>query len=162
MHVTVTRAAEGLDGKDIALLHLGLVVALDDRHALGAVNAVVADGVAVQVADGLDGEHLAVDLDLVALHDLLDGSTNVAHAHVDTGLLDTGVGGGLDGLEKGVVAGVEGDGEGAVDDAAVDVDTEIHLHDVVLLQNHLVAGVGGVVRRAVVDGETGRETHAGD
>lgn len=162
VHITVTRAAEGLNGKDIALLHLGLVAALDDGHALGAVDAVVVDGMAVQVADGLDGKHLTVDLDLVALHDLLDDGANVAHAHVDTGLLDTSVGGGLDGLEKRVVAGVEGDGESAVDDAAVDVHTEIHLHDVVLLKNHLVAGVGGVVRRAVVDGQTSRETHTGD
>lgn len=155
-------ASEGLDGEDVALLHLGGVVGLDDGHALGAVDAVGQDGVAAQVADRLDGVRGAVDLALVALHGLLDVAAELAQADVDAGLLDARVGGVLYGGQQVVVHGVEGNGEGAVDDLAVDVDANVDLHDVALLQDRLVAGVGAIVRGDVVEVQAGREAHAGD
>lgn len=74
--------------------------------------------------------------------------------------LDARVGGVLDGREQRVVLGVKGHGKGAVDYPAVDVDAKVDLHDVVMLQDNLVARVGGVVGGAVVQAEARRETHA--
>ena len=54
MNVASSCATEGLDRENLALLHLGLVVAFDDRHALAAVDAVLDDVVAVQVPDTFD------------------------------------------------------------------------------------------------------------
>jgi hypothetical protein len=119
--VTLSCTSECLNGKCLALLHLGIVAALDDWHRLAAVNGVVANAVAVEVTNALDGVCLALDLHLVALHDLLDGSANVAHAYIDTGLLDTGICRGLACLDEVVVDRVEAHSEGAVDDATVDV-----------------------------------------
>jgi hypothetical protein len=47
--------------------------------------------VAVEVADGLDRVGLAVYLDLVRLHRLLDGGSDVGQADVDPGFPDPGV-----------------------------------------------------------------------
>lgn len=41
----------------------------------------------VEVADALDLVGLAVELDLVTFHDLLDGSADVRHADVNTSFL---------------------------------------------------------------------------
>lgn len=72
---------------------------------------------------------------------------------------DTSVGSILDGRQERVIHRVKSHGESTVDDAAVDVGTEIDLHDITLLQHHLVASVGGVVGSAVVNAETTGETH---
>ena len=48
---------------------------------------------AVEVADGLDLVCLAVELDLVALHDLLDVGAHVAQPRVDARRLDAHLGG---------------------------------------------------------------------
>jgi hypothetical protein len=49
-----TRAAERLYREELSLLHLGRLAAAHDGHALAGVDAVGPDGVAVEVADGLD------------------------------------------------------------------------------------------------------------
>lgn len=154
-------AAEGFNGKSLAFFHFGLIAALDDGHGLAAVDGVVSNGMAVQVADAFHWEHLALDFDLVALHDFLDRCANIAHADVDAGFFDTSVGGGFAGFDEVVVDRIEGEGEGAVDDAAVDVHAEVDLHDILVVEDHLVACVGRVMRCAVVDAESGGETHAG-
>jgi hypothetical protein len=76
-NIALAGAAKRLDGKGFTLLHLGLVAALDDRHRFAAVDVIAANAVAVEVADALDGIRRALDLALVALHDLLDGGADV-------------------------------------------------------------------------------------
>ena len=159
-NISFACATERLNGKGFTLFHLGLVAALDNRHRLPAVNAIPADAMPVQVADALDRVALATNLALVALHDLLNGSTNVRHAYVNASLLDTGVGGILARIDQIVVGRVEMHGEGRIDNAAVDVHTKVDLHDVLLLEDHLVAGIRGVVGSAVVDAQAGGEAHA--
>ena len=66
-----------------------------------------------------------------------------------------------DPLEKLVVLFVEGKSEGAVDDPPVDVGAEVNLADVVVLEDRLVAGVGRVMGRAVVDGAPSGKCKAG-
>lgn len=75
--------AKGLDGKGLAFLHLRLISSFHDRHALATVDTVGVDVVSVQVSDALHRERRPPDLHLVALHHLLNGGANVAHAHVD-------------------------------------------------------------------------------
>lgn len=116
---------------------------------------------AAQVADRLDGIRGAVDLALVTFHGLLYPLAYLAETHVDPGLPDARVGGILDSSEEVVVHGIEGHGEGAVDDAAVDVDANVDLHDVALLEHRLVPGVRAEVCGDVVEVQSGGETHAG-
>ena len=51
--------------------------------------------------------------------------------------LDSGVGGHFDSLEQRVVDGVPREGEGAVDYAALDLNSEVQLHHVLLAQRGL-------------------------
>ena len=138
------------------------------------------DVVAGEVADGFHAVRLAADLDLVALHDFLDGGADVADAHVDAGVLryqlvfrpgairgregchlDACVGGILHRGQEVVVGRVKGHGEGAVEDPAVDVDAEVDGQDILLLKrNGLLARVGGVVRNLVVEAQTRGKAHA--
>src|SRR5690242_4633971 len=98
--ITLSSGTESFNSKSLALFHLGLVAALNNRHCLAAVDGVVPNAVSVEVANALDGQHLTLDLDLVALHDFLDRGTNVAHAHVNTSFLDASVRSSFAGLDK--------------------------------------------------------------
>jgi hypothetical protein len=91
VHVTVAGTAESLTGINLALLHLGRVIILHNRHALATVNLPLANVVSVQVPDWLDWERLLTNGDLVTLHDLLNDLANVAHPYVNAGSLDTGI-----------------------------------------------------------------------
>ena len=95
-HVALASRAERLNGKRLALFHLGVVGALDDRDRLCAVDAVLANIVTSQVTDSLDGVRGAIDLAFVRLHDFLDRGANVGDAHVDACLADASVGGVFD------------------------------------------------------------------
>ena len=76
--------------------------------------------------------------------------------------LDPCVGGILDCGKKVFVSVVESHGERAVDDPAVDVDTEVNLHNVPLLQHHiLLTWVGCVMSDLMVEAQAGGKTHAG-
>ena len=117
--------------------------------------------VSIQIANGLDLIGLAVELDLVGLHHLLDGLANIAEPHVYAGLADSGVCGRSDRLEQSIILGIEGDGPGAVDYVAVDVRAEVDLAHVVVLEDSVVAGVGRVVGGAVVERAAGGEGESG-
>ena len=183
--VAPPRRAKGLDGKHLTLLHLGLVAVLDERDGLAAVDVPLLDVVASDVAHGLDAVRLTADLDLVALHDFLDGGADVADAHVDAGGLGVNrsaltlgtrvrgegrrwgvypharVGGVLDCGQQVVVGRVKGHGEGAVEDPAVDVHAKVNSQDILLLQHdRLLARIGGVVGDLVVEAQSRGEAHA--
>lgn len=72
---------------------------------------------------------------------------------------DTGVGGILDGLQQRVINRVECHSESTVHDAAIEMRTEINLHHISLVQDHLIARIGSVVCSTVVDAQTAREAH---
>lgn len=88
--VPAARGAKGLDSEDLALFHLGLVLVPHHRDGLVAMDVVALDIVGAEVPHGLDAVRLAADLDLPALHGLLDGGADVANAHIDTGGLSGG------------------------------------------------------------------------
>lgn len=124
------------------------------------MDLVLADLVAVEVLDRLDLVLLAVVLARVGLHHLLDARADVAHPHAHAHHLDASVGGRLHRRRELVVLGVPVLGPRAVADVAVHVHAEVHLDDVALLYHVLVAGVGGVVRRHVVQRDARGEAHA--
>ena len=116
------------------------------------MNLVGIDGVAIQVFDYLNREDLALDLNLIGLHGLLDPLANLAQPGIDTGLPNTSIGGVFDRFQQAVVGGVEGYSKGGVDHISFDVGAEVDLHDIVVVQNCVISKVGGVVGCAVVDG----------
>eukprot|EP00038_Savillea_parva_P020370 m.31129 g.31129 ORF g.31129 m.31129 type:complete len:321 (-) comp4776_c0_seq1:34-996(-) len=115
------------------------------------MNAVRFNGVTVEVGQGLDRIHFAVQFELVRLHDFLNLLTNVAELDVDTSRLDARVGGVLDGLEQLIVLWIEGDGPRTVNDAPVDVSAKVNLANVIVSQDRLVALVGCPVGSAVIE-----------
>lgn len=160
-HDTAAGRAERLDRKVLALLHLHVEARRrDDRHRLAAVDAVALDVVSVQVAHTLHLVRLAVRLKLVRLHHLLHGGTDVAQPHVDTRRGNACVGRLLDRRKQRVPRRLKVQRERTVHDAALDLDTKVHLEHIRRLQHTLVAGVRRVVRRDLVQTHTGRETDA--
>ena len=153
-------ATKGLDRKDLAFFHLGLVAALDNGDAFTAVNAVLNNVVTIQVLDRLDRIGLSGQLHFVALHGFLNGSANIAHSDIDAGFPNPSVRSVFGGSQKIVIEWVEGHGKRTVDNASVDVGAKVDLHHVVLLQDHLVTCVRGVVGSAVVDAQACGEPHA--
>lgn len=87
MYGTLASSTKCFNGKGLSFFHLSLVLAFDDGHALSTVNLPLTDIVASQVSDRLDGVRLAIEFDLVALHDFLDGCSDVSDADIDTSLL---------------------------------------------------------------------------
>mmetsp|Transcript_16785 Transcript_16785/g.53685 ORF Transcript_16785/g.53685 Transcript_16785/m.53685 type:complete len:252 (+) Transcript_16785:740-1495(+) len=87
-HVATASGAEGFDCEDLPLLHLDGFVALDNGDTLASVDVVGSDGVATEVADASNLVHFSVDLDLVALHHLLNCLSHVAQANVNACGLD--------------------------------------------------------------------------
>ena len=85
--VTSTCAAKGLNGKDIPFFHSLIGGRLDEGDLFVAVDLVAKDIVASDVVDGLDGDSLSVQSQLVGLHDFLDASADVVYASIDAGFL---------------------------------------------------------------------------
>lgn len=69
--------------------HLCVVVALDDGHVGAGMYVVRLHAVSVQVADRAHPVRAAVELDLVALHHLLNRRAHLSDARVDARLLRT-------------------------------------------------------------------------
>ena len=86
-HVALASTSESLDSKYLALFHLCLIRTLHNGHTLATVDNVLVDVVAVQVSDTLNGVHCSIQLHFIAFHGLLDGSTNVADADINSGFL---------------------------------------------------------------------------
>ncbi len=138
IHHAATRAAKGLDGVLLVLLHLGAVVRLDNGHTLARVYHIGIDAVAVEVLDRLDAVHLAAELDLVALHHLLNALADLAQSRVNARELDARVGGLFHRIQQRIEHGIEADGEGAVDDVAIHVHAKVDFHHIGGAQHRLV------------------------
>ena len=69
----------------------------------------------------------------------------------------TSVGGVLDCCHQWRVDRVKGDGEGAVDDATIDLSTKVQFTHVIIAKHRVVAGVGCVVSGTVVETAPGGE-----
>jgi len=123
MNETTASTSKGLNGKVFALLHFCLVTIVNNGNRLASVDLVRVDRVSVQVTDRLDLICLALNLNLVRLHDFLDGGTNIAQSHVNTSLLDSSVGRILDSSQQVIVNRVEGERESRVNDSSCNTNT---------------------------------------
>jgi len=153
--IALSSGSKGLDGVNLSFLHLAGFLALGDGDRLSGVDAVWLDAVTIEVGDALDLEDLSVDLDFSGFHHLLDDASNLRETSVDSCRLDSSVGGSLDGLKKAIEHWVEGDCEGTIDDAAIDLGAKVDLHDIVLSQDGVVTIVWGVVGGHVVQTASG-------
>eukprot|EP00958_Prasinococcus_capsulatus_P003797 scaffold347_cov380-Prasinococcus_capsulatus_cf.AAC.6 len=115
---------------------------------------------AIQVADTLHLEGLAVQLNLMGLHDFLDGRPDVAQPNVDASLPDARVGRLLHGLQQWVILRIECDREGAVNDPTPYLGAKIKLHDVIILQNSLVTSIRCPMRSHPIQRASGGECNA--
>jgi len=132
--VASTGGAKGLDGVVFAFLHLDLKVRhVDDGYRLASVDRVAFNAVTVEVLNALDPVRLAIGLEFVRFHDLLDRGTNLTETGIDTGFLDTSVGSGFNGRQQRVPGGLKVEGESRVDDATLDVNTKIDLEHIPIL-----------------------------
>lgn len=82
-----TRRPKGFDSENLPFFHLRLILRLHEWNGLPGVDVIRLDVVAGDVSHRLHGERFAVDLYLVALHHLLDCSTDVADTDVNSGIL---------------------------------------------------------------------------
>lgn len=104
----------------------------------------------IKILDNLNRIDLSLDLNLIRFHGLLDQRSDIPKPDIDAGLLDAGIGGILDSLEKLIVRRVESYSEGCIDDSTVDVRTEVDLADIVIADYRVVSRVGRVVGGHVV------------
>lgn len=88
-HVALSRAPEGFNRKDLIFFHLCLVVTLHDRYTFAAMDTMLDDIVAIEVANTFNRQRMAVELYFVAFHGFLDSSTDVAHPHIDASFLNS-------------------------------------------------------------------------
>ena len=87
LDATSSSASERLNGENVTLLHALVSLAFDERHLFVAVDLVAQNVVACEASDSLHWNGLAVELNLVTLHDLLDDAADMIHTSVDTGFL---------------------------------------------------------------------------
>lgn len=151
--VTLSSAAESLDGILLSFLHSGATVSttiFDDWDRLASVDVVSSHRVTTQISNALDWVGLASNGALVRLHDLLNLFTNVAQAHINACSFDSSVSCILAGQQQIVILGVKCNSEGAISHQAFDVTAIVDLHHVVPLKHRFVIQIWGPVSRTVI------------
>ena len=121
----------------LTFFHSGRFAAFNNRHRFTRMYSVRRNAVSVQIANAFNLVGLAVQIDLIRLHDFLYGLTQVTQSHVNASLLDTTVGGRLDRLQQLVILGIERNCESAIDDVSVDVCAKINFANVVVLTKQM-------------------------
>lgn len=92
------------------------------------------------------------------LHYFLDCRSNVAKSHVDTRCFYAFISSLFHGGQKWIKHRIECNGKSTIDDVTVDLCSEIDLHDIVIVENSLVAGIWSIMSCAIVYAATSRET----
>ncbi len=122
------RGAESFDCIKFTLFHQSIFPPFHNGHRLAGVDVVAVDGVAVEVGDALYLVCLAVDLDLVTFHGLLNSGTDFTEACVNTRFTNASFSGSFGGFDQVLVTvGVERECERTVNDAPVDLSSVIKL-----------------------------------
>lgn len=81
---------KGFKSEYFPLLHLGLIVILDKRDGLSTMDLIPLYVMTSDVSHRFHRKGFAANLNLVAFHRFLDGSTYVADPNINTGIL-TGI-----------------------------------------------------------------------
>merc|ERR1719500_2277214 len=157
VNIALASAAKCLDSVELIFLHNCGLAALDDWNSFPRVDLIGRDGVTIQISDAFNLVDFPVKFNFMTLHDFLYCSASITKPCINTGGLDTNLGGFLDSFDKGIVLVIEGQCPGAVDDPALDVGPKVHLDDIVKLQDRVVPRVGRVVGGHVVPAAPGGE-----
>mmetsp|Transcript_92331 Transcript_92331/g.138218 ORF Transcript_92331/g.138218 Transcript_92331/m.138218 type:complete len:239 (-) Transcript_92331:297-1013(-) len=151
-----------LNRVDFSLFHFNRLFTptLNDRHRFAGMNLIRPNRMAVQIPNRLDGVRCPVQFDLVRFHHLLNLRTDVTQSNVDSRRANAGIRRLSDTFQQWIVPRIETRRPGAIDDPSFDLNTEIDLHDVIVLQYRLVTGVGSVMGRDVIQRTPGGESDA--
>lgn len=80
-------SSKRFDGKDFTFFHLRLVLVLDERDGLSTMDLVLLDVMSADASHSLHRKSSTVNVDLVAFHCFLNGSTDIADANIYSGML---------------------------------------------------------------------------
>jgi len=156
-NVTFSGRSEGLNSILFTFLHLVLILALNDGHALSSVNLVPLYAVATEILNRSDAVGFALDFNFIRLHSLLYCFTNLTKSGIDTRMTDAGVSRVFDGFKKIIIGRVERDCKGTVGHDSSNVAAVIDLHNIILLQDSLISDIRCPVGSAVVETCASRE-----
>jgi len=149
-NISFTGASEGFYGIDFAFLHFSLRATLYYGDRLACMHSILVNRVPTEISNTENGFDFAINFNLVALHDFLDGFSDIAKPHINPRLLNTSHGRVFDSFEERKIPRVERNGEGAVYQKSVEVNPEVDLADIVFLENLGISIVRGIVGRDVV------------
>jgi hypothetical protein len=135
----------------VYFLHLCSGSTLHDGYTLTSMDVVLVNTVAIEISHTFDWISLPIELNLVALHNLLDGSTHVTQPHINTCLLDTSICGFSHSLQKILISWIECNCERTINQVAINVSPKIYFAHVIILENSIVTIVRGVVSGTVVN-----------
>ena len=122
------------------------------------MNVVSFDQVSIQVSHTLDLISLAMQLDLMTLHDLLDGFSHITQSYINASSLDSFVCRLLDSSEQRVIDPIKRNSEGTINQHTIDMGAKIELHHIIFLENRFISRVGCIVSSAMVHRNTGGES----
>lgn len=78
---------KGFKSKYLSLLHLGLIVILDERDGLSTMDLIPLDVVPSDVPHRFYRKGFAANLNFIAFHRFLDGSTDIADPDINSSIL---------------------------------------------------------------------------
>lgn len=160
IHVAFSSGGKGFDGKDFTFFHTLIGLSLVEGDLLASMDMVAENIVASDVTNCFDRDDLAIKLNFVALHHFLDILTDVVHASIDASLFQSSIGGRLGSCEQVVVDWIGSHSECAVNNSAVDMNTEVDTQDIIILENNLFASrIGSPVSGDIVQAESGWKSH---
>lgn len=126
IHVAFTSGGKGFDCKDFTFFHALIGLGLVEGDLLASMDMVAENIMASNVTNCFDRDDLSVKLNFVALYHFLNSLTDVVHASINAGFLQTDIGGRLGSCEQVLIDWIGSHSERAVDNSAVDVNTKVN------------------------------------
>lgn len=153
------RTPKRLNSINLALFHFLLALILDERNLLAPMDMVLQNIMPCNIPHSLDGQRLPPNVDLIALHGLLNRRPDVTHPRIDARVRDTRIRRIPDRSQQRIERVVEADRKCRIDDAAIHMDSEVHTQNIAGLEQDLApAGVGRPVSSDIVQAQTRRES----
>mmetsp|Transcript_49349 Transcript_49349/g.148590 ORF Transcript_49349/g.148590 Transcript_49349/m.148590 type:complete len:228 (+) Transcript_49349:521-1204(+) len=149
-----------LNGINFIFFHLGSVSTFDNWNRLPCMNLIRPNGMPIQIPYALNRICLPIQLNLIGLHNLLDGLSYIAQSNVNSSCTNSRISSFLYCFEQWVIAWVERNSPSAIDDPTINLSAKVDLHHIIILKNSIVARIGRVVGRNVVQRTPGREADA--
>mmetsp|Transcript_17319 Transcript_17319/g.25424 ORF Transcript_17319/g.25424 Transcript_17319/m.25424 type:complete len:239 (+) Transcript_17319:495-1211(+) len=104
----------------------------------------------IEIANALDRINLAIQLNLITLHNFLNGLPHITEPHIYPNSFDTSIGSILDSLQQGIIARIEGHSPSTVNNPSINLRPKVDLHDIIVLKHSVISGVRRVMRRHMI------------